>query len=223
MKLGKKIWEGSESDPSTMTAQERYADGLKQFGLFYWELVIGAVIVLVIAVLLALYSSILIGLAVSAAVGCIYTYFTADELKKRLGLSYRSEEGSLIVTGLDAKGAEELYLPSRLMWWDVEILADHAMEKEGNTSLSALHLPRSLRRIEAEAFCGCENLTRLLYEGTEVEWAKVACEAELASVTLVFDVAYPALSKKEKPKKEKKRKKDTEEKACEQVQEESVE
>ena len=203
MIFGKKEKEAVRDERS---AEERYLFHLKQFQLFYLELVIGGALVLAIAVVLAIYKSVLAGILTALAVGAVYVYFTTDELRKSLGVSCKNEEGAMIVTGFDAKGEEELYLPARLLWVAVETVADGAGEKEGNASLISIHLPKSLCRIEADAFSGCEALTTVLFEGSEEEWSKVVCEADLSALTLVFDVAYPMPLKEEKPKKKHKKK-----------------
>ncbi|MBQ8345141.1 MAG: hypothetical protein IJY42_02625 [Clostridia bacterium] len=202
-----------------LNAEERYIRGMTQMNLLYWELIIGAAVLLVLSLVLAMVTNAALGVIVALLTAAVYTYFTADTAKKKTGVTYEIREGSLLLTGFDAKGETELYLPNRLFWRNAEVLCapqakpekktnpmtadettDEVAEKTaeppmdravGNSVLTRLHLPKTLLTIEEGAFSGCTALTELIYEGSREEWERVDCRADLTGLTLLFDGAYP--------------------------------
>ncbi len=56
------------------------------------------------------------------------------------------------------------------------------------SSLSEIHLPSTLSKIESEAFGGCTNLTEVYFSGTRAQWAKVSIDN--GNVPLQFNAVH---------------------------------
>jgi hypothetical protein len=135
-------------------------------------------------------------------------YLTASSnmLYSRLGLAQRSNHGELTVTEVYGQKREEVYLPEKLFWNEVTVLGSEACDHKSTAEMKVLHLPRTLKRIDADALKGATMLERICYGGNEEEWAEVEVLCELDGIEICFDelVEYPV--KEKKPKKQKKQK-----------------
>ena len=132
----------------------------------------------------------------------------SNMLYSRLGYAYKSDRGELTVTEIYGQHREEVYLPERLFFCDVVAIGSEACDHKSSAELKILHLPRTLKRIDADAFMGTPMLEKICFGGSEEEWAEVELLCELDGIEVCFDelVEYPV--KEKKTKKQKKSKKD---------------
>lgn len=137
-----------------------------------------------------------------------YLSATSNMLYSRLGYAYKSDRGELTVTEIYGQHREEVYLPERLFFCDVVAIGSEACDHKSSAELKILHLPRTLKRIDADAFMGTPMLEKICFGGSEEEWAEVELLCELDGTEICFDelVEYPV--KEKKTKKQKKSKKD---------------
>ena len=137
-----------------------------------------------------------------------YLSATSNMLYSRLGYAYKSDRGELTVTEIYGQHREEVYLPERLFFCDVVAIGSEACDHKSSAELKILHLPRTLKRIDADAFMGTPMLEKICFGGSEEEWAEVELLCELDGIEICFDelVEYPV--KEKKTKKQKKSKKD---------------
>ena len=139
-----------------------------------------------------------------------YLSATSNMLYSRLGYAYKTDRGELTVTEIYGQHREEVYLPERLFFCEVVAIGSEACDHKSSAEMKVLHLPRTLKRIDADALGGAPLLERICYGGTREEWAEVEVLCELGDIELCFDevVEYPVKEKKpKKPKKSKKAKK----------------
>ena len=137
-----------------------------------------------------------------------YLSATSNMLYSRLGYAYKSDRGELTVTEIYGQHREEVYLPERLFFCDVVAIGSEACDHKSSAELKILHLPRTLKRIDADAFMGTPMLEKICFGGSEEEWAEVELLCELDGIEICFDelVEYPV--KEKKTKKQKRSKKD---------------
>ena len=146
-----------------------------------------------------------------------YLSATSNMLYSRLGYAYKSDRGELTVTEIYGQHREEVYLPERLFFCDVVAIGSEACDHKSSAELKILHLPRTLKRIDADAFMGTPMLEKICFGGSEEEWAEVELLCELDGIEICFDelVEYPVKEKKTKKQKKSKKNKidDTEQSA----------
>ena len=137
-----------------------------------------------------------------------YLSSSSNMLYSRLGYAYKSDRGELTVTEIYGQHREEVYLPERLFFCDVVAIGSEACDHKSSAELKILHLPRTLKRIDADAFMGTPMLEKICFGGSEEEWAEVELLCALDGIEICFDelVEYPV--KEKKTKKQKKSKKD---------------
>lgn len=137
-----------------------------------------------------------------------YLSATSNMLYSRLGYAYKTDRGELTVTEIYGQKREEVYLPERLFFCDVVAIGSEACDHKSSEELKVLHLPRTLRRIDADALKGTPMLEKICFGGSEEEWAEVEVLCELDGIEICFDelIEYPVKEKKQK--KQKKIKKD---------------
>ena len=147
-----------------------------------------------------------------------YLSATSNMLYSRLGYAYKSDRGELTVTEIYGQHREEVYLPERLFFCDVVAIGNEACDHKSSAELKILHLPRTLKKIDADAFMGTPMLEKICFGGSEEEWAEVELLCELDGIEICFDelVEYPVKEKKtKKQKKSKKNKTDDTEQSAE--------
>jgi len=165
---------------------------IKKFNKNYLCLVICVGAVCAAAIVLAVYLHVMAGLAAAFAGVVGYTLILRDELKKRLGIAYRRVEGGIACALLKPCGknkgeqtdSEERYLPSRLMWLDVTELCGREKKQIADSTVKVLHIPASVKKIEADAFVGMISLERIVYGGTEEEWAEAEVLADISELMI---------------------------------------
>ncbi len=167
---------------SERTARERFDAALAEFSHFYRYLVVGCGVILAVAIVGAVYASVWVGVLVALVVAAIYRWFLSDELKKKLGLSERRAVDGLSLSLLPSviPDVEERFLPEKLLWLEVTELSASAPDKEDNTTVRAIYLPRTLRRLKNGAFDGFSALEVICFEGDAEEWSRVEKELDLS-------------------------------------------
>ena len=73
-----------------------------------------------------------------------------------------------------------------------------------------------LKKDGKNVFLGCENISRICFEGSREEWEAIECETDLSGIEVEFDsmVSYPEkirIRDRIKNKKDKKKQKGSEE------------
>lgn len=183
---------------STRAPSVAYSGNLAAFDSFYLELVIFTVALMAISVAVAVIKNILIGICVASVSVFIYRYFSSDEMYKRLGLLYFSDDGELKITGCRAVYGDTFYLPRKVMWYDVAELSDGAFRSAKNAELSCVYLPSTLKRLGKNVFDGCPRLTVICFEGSREQWEQIENSAEYGDIQICFNAEFPKKARKEK-------------------------
>jgi hypothetical protein len=147
------------------------------------------------------------GLVGAFATVVFYLNATSHILYTKLGFSHTSERGELTVTEIYGKNREEVFVPERLLWLDVTSIGKEACDHKSSAEIKVLHLPRTLKTIEIDAFKGVRGLERICYGGSEEEWSEVEILCELENIEICFNDAIDYPVKERKDKKDKKDKK----------------
>ena len=175
----------------TATSGEIFADKLKKFNSFYFQLVVLCAVVAAATIAVSIIASALIGIAVAIALALIYLYFSRDELKRSLGIGFAIKGASISIRELSMVIGSDGFIPSRLMWYDVTEISSSILNNKKAGELKCLHIPKTVTRIEKGAFDGCRSLKVLAFEHSESEFANLDIEADLSSFTLEFCVPFP--------------------------------
>ena len=204
--------EGTESSaPEKKEAPKKdpvklFPSRLSKFNNFYK----GLVVLTAAGIGLAIYTAIEKELSWAALIAAItllcYVRFCTSEMIDKLGLSYKTSVGSLTITSCRPKYGDILYIPAKLLWYDVEAIEDEAFKAKKNAELREVYFPRSLRSIGKDIFVSCKNLEAIRFEGSEDEWNAIAKETDFEGLALYFNQEYPTLSKKKQKNKSSARK-----------------
>ena len=178
--------------------QKLYPIRLSKFNSFYTGLVVLAAIGFALAILTASIKDLFWGAVIALVTLFCYLRFSASELKEKLGLSYKTATGSLTVTACRPRYGDILYIPSKLLWYDVERIGDEAFRAKKNAELREIYLPRTLKKIGKDILVGCENLEAVRFEGSQEEWEAIEKQTDFDSLELYFDAVYPCLKKNKK-------------------------
>ena len=150
------------------------------------------------AVCVAIYINLLWGALAGAISFFVYLVFTSNELMEGLGLSYKTGVGSLKITYGCKKYGDVFFIPSRLLWYDVERIEDRAFHSEKNKGLREIYIPSSIKSIGRDAFVACSDLEAIRFEGSREEWEAIVCESDLSRVEISFGAVFPAVPQKKK-------------------------
>jgi len=175
----------------------RYA----KFCSFYQGVVLISFAGIIAAICSAIYGTLLWGAIFGAASIFFYFTFTSNELIERLGLSYKTKTGSLEITYCRRKYGDVFFIPSKLVWYDVERIGDNAFRSEKNAELLEIYIPKSIKSIGKDILGGCRDLTAIRYEGSEEEWNSIESETDFSGVNVTFNAVFPAIPQKEKDKR----------------------
>ena len=103
------------------------------------------------------------------------------------------------------KDKEEIFVPSRLLWLDVDTLSDKAFSCECAKNMHSVHLPATLTKIGKDVFEGCDALKTVYFEGTQEDFEKIESDTSFERFELIFcDCAEYEIKKPPKAKKDKK-------------------
>ena len=193
----------NETKPSEQTepAQdpfELYPMRYAKFKTFYLGIVIISFVGFMGAICAAIYKDLLWGAIIAAISFFVYLVFTSNELIERLGLSYKTSVGSLELTYCCKKYGDVFFIPSRLLWYDVERIGDNAFRSEKNAGLKEIYIPASIKSIGKDAFAACADLKAVRFEGSRDEWESIANESDLTGIEVSFGASFPPIPKKKK-------------------------
>ena len=93
-----------------------------------------------------------------------------------------------------------MWVPQRLMWFDVIEIGDRAFCAKRNAELKKVFLPLTLRRIGKDIFDGCPLIETIYYEGSKEAFDKIESDTDILGYSVIFDAKYPPVAKKKKKK-----------------------
>ena len=175
-----------------------YPERYERFKIFYLCIVVISFVGFMGAIWVAIYNDLLWGALVGAISFFIYYVLTANELIDKLGISYKTSVGSLEVNACRMRYGEVFFVPSRLLWHDVERIGDRAFCSPKNATLREIYIPKTIKSIGKDVFSLCDSLEALRFEGSEEEWQAIENESELCGVEVTFDAVYPISVQKKK-------------------------
>lgn len=187
-------------DESQLTPKEIYLARLADFERYYLSLVIFTAAAVGVGIVIAVITSVLLGVALVVLSASVYVYFSVDEARKQLGIGFSNVDGHIVIKRLVARYGECAVVPSRFIWADVTHIGDGALASAKNAELKKIYLPRGIECIGKDIFGKIDANITVCYEGTAEEWSAVECLTDLSGCELVFECEYPRLPKK--PKKQ---------------------
>ena len=190
--------EAQETCEDAQDPFELYPKRYERFKSFYLGVVILSFAGFMGAACVALYVNLLWGALVAAVSFFIYVVLTSNELIERLGLSYKTSVGSLEITYGCKKYGDVFFIPSRLLWYDVERIGNRAFRSEKNKGLREIYIPASIKSIGRDAFVSCTDLEAIRFEGSREEWEAIECESDLSCIEVSFGAVFPAIPQKKK-------------------------
>lgn len=182
-----------EEQTSEKSAEQKFLDTYKSVNDSYLYTLILSGAIMLGGIILAVTSTVSIGLA-AAIIGVLaYTGLTSNLLYSKLGISYRGSSGKMTVTQLYGKGRETVFIPPRLIMLDVTEIDDRAFDHRSSEAIVEVYLPKTLTRIGEDIFKGCPNITCVHYEGSEEEWESIEKLTSFEGYELIFSssAAYP--------------------------------
>lgn len=185
------------------TPCDEYVKRQTEFNSFYLYLVIASFIIILCAIIVAIFVSVIIGVIMAIASVIIYNRFASDELWRKLGIRYRTQNSELSLVKCRAAYGSVYYLPRSLIWYEVNEICEKAFDSPENSDLREIYLPKTIKRIGADAFCECQMLEKICFEGDASLWEKIEICGELPECVLEFDVPLPTLPKKKSERKNK--------------------
>lgn len=189
-----------ESQPNrpAVPPHKEYAKRMLNFSEFYVGFIVIVAIVMAIAIAIAVLYSVMLGVALALFGAFFYTTLLSDNMSKMLGFRYVSLAGGIRITMCRARYGEVMWMPDRLMGFDVIAIGDGAFKSPKNAELKKVFLPKTLKTIGKDIFEGCEAIEDIYYQGSEEEFSRIACETDLSHYRIIFDAKYPPLAKKKK-------------------------
>ncbi|MBR2387763.1 MAG: hypothetical protein IKB02_03235 [Clostridia bacterium] len=168
-----------------------------KYNSFYLLVVLAAVISIGVGIFVAVTGDLMWGVVIFFAGIFIYAYFASSELHEKLGIWHRTDAGALLVTKCRARYGDVFYIPSRLLWYDVEEICDRAFFSPANKNgeLVAVFLPKSLKKIGEDVFASCESLHTLYFEGSEEEFSKIESKTSFEGMEIIFNSSLPQKKK----------------------------
>ena len=183
---------------------KEYAKRMLSFSEKYIMTLCGAGVAIAAGIAIAIFYEFIIGVAAVALGVVIYVKFVNSDLYSQLGFEYKTYTEGLCLTLCRARYGDVMWVPSRLIYFDVTRIEDKAFSSKHNEELRCVFLPKSLKSIGKDIFEDCHALEDVFFEGSEAEWEKIEKETDFSSFRLTFDAKYPPVKKKTKEKKAKK-------------------
>ena len=184
--MKRKVSKDTEETNVSEYGKKEFQAALARTSKTYRGIVIESAVIALIAVIVAVHIKVSYGLVLGMAAAVYYALATSSALKKNLGISYRGVTGKLIVTGYDAKGREQAWIPERLLGLDVTEIDDKAFAADPSKNLCEIHLPKTITHIGADAFSQCSRLECIYFEGSAKDWEKIESESDLSSYKIVL-------------------------------------
>lgn len=178
------------------TAKEKYVSRFNAFSAFYLHLVIAVGLSCAAAIVIAVVFNVILGIALAFFSSAVYMYFTAAELKRQLGISYRNTNGSIIITRIKAVYGDTVYIPTKLLWCDVTEINDRALVPTNGAGFESIYIPKSISRIGKDIFGDTPVDAVIYYEGSADEWKNVYNKTDFSGIEIVFGTPQPNIFKK---------------------------
>ena len=182
---------------------ELYVKAYVRADRFYRQLLAAVCVVCGAGIGIAVMFDVIIGACVAICGAMLYSYFSSDEIYKRLGLRYTHVCGRIHVIRAVAKYGDTLVIPSRLVFADVTTICDGAFSSPKNQELTRIYIPKSIKRVGHDPLGDNSSHVEILYEGNAEEWEDIEGIEELSAIPVAFVVAPPSLPLKSKGKKAK--------------------
>lgn len=189
---------GNDSPPAKKKDPERlFPLRYKKYNSFYLLVVLSAIVALGVGIYVAVSDELLWGVGIFFAAIFIYVYFSSSELHEKLGIWHRTDAGILLITKCRQRYGDVFYIPSRLLWYDVEELCDRAFLSPANKNkeLRAVFLPKTIKRIGEDVFASCESLSVIYFEGSEEDFLKIESKTSFEGLEIIFNSALPQIKK----------------------------
>ena len=180
---------------------KEYAKRMTSFEEKYIMTLCAAGIAIAAGIALSIFYEFIIGVAAVALGVVIYIKFVNSDLYTLLGFEYKTYTDGLSLTLCRARYGDVLWIPSKLIYFDVTRIEDKAFSSKHNEELRCVFLPKSLKSVGKDIFEGCDALEDIFFEGSEAEWEKIEKETDFSSLRLTFDAKYPPVKKKKKTAK----------------------
>ena len=187
-----------KTEKKKLDSEKLFPKRMEKVQSFYLLLVIMCTIGLGVAIFCAVTQDLMWAAVIAAVSIFFYVRFTGYTLDEQLGVSYKTASGSLTVTRCRARYGDIFYIPSRLLWYDVEAVSDKAFfsPKAKNAELHTIYIPKSIKHIGKDVFSSCESLTTVCFEGSRAEWEKVTKETDFSGFKMEFCAPFPTITKK---------------------------
>ncbi len=181
-----------------LDSEKLFPKRMEKVQSFYLLLVIMCTVGLGVAIFCAVTQDLTWAAVIAAVSIFFYVRFAGYTLDDQLGLSYKTASGSMTITRCRARYGDIFYIPSRLLWYDVETISDRAFfsPKAKNGELHTIYIPKSIKHIGKDVFSSCESLSTVCFEGNQEEWEKVTKETDLSGFEMVFCATFPTTTKK---------------------------
>ena len=183
---------------------KEYAKRMLSFNEKYIMTLSAAGVAIAAGIALSVFVDFFIGVAAVALGVVIYIKFVSSDLYSLLGFEYKTYTEGLCLTLCRARYGDVLWVPAKLIYFDVTRIGDKAFSNKHNAELRCVFLPKSLKSIGKDVFEDCLALEDIFFEGSEAEWEEIDKETDFSSLHLTFDAKYPPVKKKGKEKKAKK-------------------
>jgi hypothetical protein len=190
--------EQKEEKKPALPPHKEYAKRMIDFGNFYIGFLALIVAAMAAAVAVAILYNVMLGVSMAIFGVIIYAAMVPDNMSKNLGVRYESIVGGIKLTSCRPRYGEVMWVPDRLMWFDVIAIGDKAFSSKKNAELKKVFLPNTLKEIGEDVFSGCSALEDIYYQGSEDEWSKISSATDMSGYRLIFNAKYPPLPKKRK-------------------------
>ena len=185
----------NSQDDASMPSCDRYLLRLKAYGDYYTLLICFVAACAVAAAGIALFSSVLIGLALAVSCAVVYSVCRKSEAKKQLGLYIEHIRGSVHVEKAVAAYGNELIIPDRIELARVTHICDGAFDDTANSELKIIYLPDGICYIGRDIF-GNNIPNEIRFAGTSDAWSAIEKHTDTENITVTFDAELPTLPKK---------------------------
>ena len=197
----------AETTEAVEYTEEKFLKDLLWTSRAYLIIVIASAIIAAAGIAVAVIVKVSYGLAIAIAAVLAYALATEYVLQGKLGVSYTSGSGELIITECFGKKRDQIWIPRRLLWLGVTEIKDEAFDHKSSAYIKTVHLPATLKKIGKDAFKSCDALEKICFEGSEAQWAQVICESALDGIELCFGdtSGYPARDESARSERKNKR------------------
>ena len=185
-------------DDPALPPTDRFIARYKNYRDYYMLLLVIAGIAVAVAIVIALFENVLLGMCLALLAWGIYKVCSADEAKKQLGISVSHESGRVLIKKAVTCYGEELVIPRRFEFAAVTKIGDRAFDSDKNDGLRIVYLPVGITYVGESAFGEERPLPEIHFEGTEEQWNKIEIHTDLSGAVIFFNVPCPTLPSQRK-------------------------